>query len=426
MNMVKHIGLPEFAADREFDDIERKAMEELQGLIDAHALDSAHGDLVDGYVANLAAGVYQRVDHTYHDGLRILDRRGERLTARLSRSRSEADAAADTAADLERQTDAVYEDCLGLRATHAGVDWRSRLGWWRMGERGGKTGEAPASAPVASGAAVEPDAGGTAAGEERRRPTAFTAEPCVFPKRTVAFLLVGMLMELADPIMSASLFEAALNMPGTTIFGVSPSTCLLVVAVTAAAIGIPLAVGCHLASHRRSGEGMRPPWWLIALAAIWGLVGLSMAFLRVFEAQIEGVRPNYASSVPIGLFMLCMYACAGLDLFATSHAYFAGTYHRVRAVQRKARRAGRRLAASTARTEELVGRMASLDAVRERFTRERDLQLVTLHAREDAIKNLARLRLARSLADPAQSALVRTPLLPQRSPAAAPSTAKAA
>ncbi|MBW3080204.1 hypothetical protein [Bifidobacterium saguinibicoloris] len=402
--------LPAFVEDAALDDVETKAMERLQGLIDAHALDSAHGDIMDDYVANLAAPVYQRAERAYHDGLRILDRSEGDLVGRLSRSRSAADAAADASADLSAQYAAVYEECLALRRVHGGVDWRTRLGWWRA--RGWeKAGDDRHDTAVAAADVAEPPAGdGDDAGAcNRRNPT----EPCARPWPLLLFLACGLLAELADPIMSASLFDALLNMPGTTPFGVSPVSCVIVGSVVAGTIGIPLAVGWH-AARRRPGNRDAPSPIHLGLAVFWGLLGASMALLRIFEAQIEGVRANYASSVPFGLFMLVVYVLAGLDLFATSHAYFSGTYHRMRGIQRAAVHAERRRAARLAETERLVRDMTALDDMRGRFTRERDRQFEVLHEREDAIKRLIRLQLAQALADPAQSALVRTPLRPTR------------
>ncbi|MBT1173904.1 hypothetical protein JS528_11305 [Bifidobacterium sp. MA2] len=402
------LNLPRFTTDGgEFDDIERQAVDQLHALVGANALDSGHGDIVDEYIDDLAAPIHQRARQRYDKGLDGLDRREGALIGRTSLARAVADQAADRAADLERQFDAVYRESLDMEASHRGLNWFERLGWWRppAGTDRRRTDEPP-TIPVPG---ATPDPG---------RPTAAGAgatghtDPCVFPWTLLAFALIGLAAEIPDPLLSLNMLDAIFNQPavilGTSLFSLSVAGGVFLLAAVLA-----IGVGHHLAIRRTGASHPLPTWAIRVLVALWAGLGVAMVLMRVFEAAIEGLRPDYASSLPIALTMFILYFGSGADLCATSQLYFTGSYHRLHGVRRAMLGAQRRAARLTARAEVLVHDMEMLRDIRDRFTQRYRDHLAVLQAREDAIKRRFRLQLACEMGDPAESGLVRTPLRPE-------------
>jgi hypothetical protein len=112
--------------------IEAQVLAELQRLIDRGALDSAHGAIVDEYVAELFAREYERAKEEFDMGVHQLQKVDSSGVETVDQLCAQAQEAARVAADREQEADALYLEVVGLPRTRR--DPKKAMDWAREAE----------------------------------------------------------------------------------------------------------------------------------------------------------------------------------------------------------------------------------------------------------------------------------------------------
>lgn len=436
-------GMPQFEPlDADIDVVQNKALAELQSLIGAKSVDDAHGAALDRYISYLMAGVYRKVHDTYRKGLAAFDAKDAELIKRTSRQRADAQRRSLDASALEQQADAAYLQCYGTPRPKTPTDWQGSRNGWKDHHLDAQDTAVPVNhnfrrhdgtkddTEHAPGAGiVDGNSTGITAidrvddaddrhdtgkpqvpNDDHRKPY---VGPMVFPSSNILLALLGVLGNLADPLLTKATMDTVVN-DGSKLLGFLSPSWAIVLALTAISIVLPLLFGRdeakeslaesddkRLALHRRG----------LLFKGAWLAIGLMMFFIRLFEDTISRntASIDYFRTAPIAGLMIFLFIGSGLSLARQSKDYFMSAFHRVKPILRKAGQARKAADLATADAEQTQRQLDALSSAKSRWEQSYSNQLTVIRNKEAALQELVRLRLAQSLADPSCTATVETP-----------------
>jgi len=427
--------------DEVYAQIKQEVLARLQALKDTGALDEAHARILDLYIDYRFAPYLEdtKVEH------RVGTRWGEEYDATAHKDCEEASQKAwalyNQSQEAEQQADAVYLQYVGLTRPHTregithtqwalkALDWceaafdpakdpglpPDECDFWNppafppafksnvsadlktSDEGETSTEQAPADSSTLAVASN---------GETSSEPKHAVA-PYIFPTGVLGWLGVGMIADLADPILGYGTFYDILNNadPLFTFFGVNVTLpVLVVVAFYTVSLVLPALIGACQAKIDSQEGGRQTRLMRGWLFATWVALGVVMLVIRLFDEMASAT--NAIGNVATAVLMMVCFAATGLTVYHAAHQYFSSAWHHVHSILRKARKAGSKATHAIAYAIQAMRCMRKNTYQATLQKADRDDHLRRIEAARKELKSEVRIALAVALGDPASSSLV--------------------
>lgn len=448
--------------------IEQTAQKRFGELAAAGALDGAHAAILDPYIDELGAPLFESAENQLNDGIRIIELLNQQGLEYAKITCADAERLAREAQNAENEASAIYETRVGLEPITTGKiaplnleaeerrwdkqrlilesdqgildfdSWGFR-GMAKTSAKSTKIGEYSAddkpadnnlnSTPplrtlhtIESGqeeshesiAAVKPIT------ETITETATLKVNPVVFPWRTIGTGLLGLLGSFPDPLMLADVIDNVVGLrlftkigPDGKIIGTSgvSSTPLITLGIYLAVIAAAISAGAATAHARTSRQ--YPHYLIIIPLVAWTSMGIAMFSIRCAETKLTGgaaETDNYDWVMALVMFIL--YFLSGWCLYEASEAYLSSPWHLVHPSQKKAAKSFTAYAKASGLAIHVIDALNTNRLAASQWASEYQSHCIRLANALASIKDSMRLALATYLGNPGDTGLIYEPHRP--------------